>query len=100
MFRSAASSARPRISSAPATAPVGFAGLLNRISFVRGVMAAWTTRQVDAEVGIGVDQHGLAADQLHQRLVHHEERIEDDHLVARVDQRPASPAPARRWCRT
>ena len=42
MLRSAARAARPRTSSSLATIPVGFAGLLSKIIFVRGVIAAAT----------------------------------------------------------
>ena len=42
--------------------------------------------QVDAEVGIGVDIDDLRPGHGRQGVVHHEVRVEDDHLVARVQE--------------
>ena len=40
---------------------------------------------VDAEVGIGVDQHRHAPGQRGQVAIHHEIRVKDDHFVSRID---------------
>ena len=78
-------SARARISSAVATMPVGFTGELTTTHLVRVGQDGRDPGGIDAEVGIGVNQHRDAARQRRQVAVHHEIGIEDDHLVTWVD---------------
>jgi len=41
---------------------------------------------VDRERGGRVERHDLPPEKLHQRPIHHEGRLEDDHLVAGIDE--------------
>ena len=61
------------------------AGLLNRIICVRGVIACFTRSTSIRKSGYVSTNTHFAAGQRHQRAIHDEVRIEDDHLVAGVE---------------
>ena len=76
---------RPAASRGNARRRSGWPGLLTMIALVRGVMAASTLATSMLEIGIGVDDHRLAAGQRDEVRIHDEVGIEDDDLVAGIE---------------